>query len=301
MIDDILRSTLKNGKNAVKNGVRNGVRNGAKNGVRNGITNGLSGGDLAKQAIIENYVAKSSLSVDVKFTTDVVSSKFDAFTNKPVARRKGIDTIPDREVSREYLNSAKAYYAEKKTLSGFPFHVDAMTGQIYKVRSGSKFNKDGTLVVKTRNVSALKEEHVRRKRWESEQSHGKTDRTRVHHRVELSFLDRIANGLSPKKRKDFFKFVHSSDRWPNMRTGNEDVNMLGIKKDSAFKKIHREIHLIIANAGLDPDTVDFTGATMQQRMEFLDEVAPILDQIDEFIYNQIMAGKYPDSFQAFKI
>ena len=86
-----------------------------------------------------------------------------------------------------------------------------------------------------------------------------------------------------------------------MRTGNEDVNMLGIKKDPMFKKIHTDIHKLLAAAGLDPDTVDFTGATMQQRMEFLDEVAPILDQIDEFIYNQIMAGKYPDSFQAFKI
>lgn len=297
MIDDILRSTLKNGKNGVKNGVKNGIKNGAKNGVKNGV----HAGDLAKQTFVERHVAKSSLSVDVRFTTDVVSEKFDAFTNKPVARQKGIDTIPDREASKEYLNSAKAYYAEKKTLSGFPFHVDATTGQIYKVRSGSKFNKDGSLVVKTRNVTALKEEHARRKRWETEQSHGKTDRSRVHHRVELSFLDRIANGLSPKKRRDFFKLVHSSDRWPNMRTGNEDVNMLGIKKDPLFKKIHTDIHKLLAAAGLDPDTVDFTGATMQQRMEFLDEVAPILDQIDQFIYNQIMAGKYPDRFQAFKI
>ena len=42
MIDDILRSTLKNGKNAVRNSVKNGIRNGAKNSVRNGIKNGLS-------------------------------------------------------------------------------------------------------------------------------------------------------------------------------------------------------------------------------------------------------------------
>ena len=48
-------------------------------------------------------------------------------------------------------------------------------------------------------------------------------------------------------------------------------------------------------AGLDDATMDFTGATLAQRYGFLDEVAPLLDQIDEFIYGQIMAGKYPKS------
>lgn len=191
--------------------------------------------DIARKAlkshVAKSVVKKQSTNVGQKFTTNVISDKFDAFTGFPVARRKGIDTIPDREASKEYLNGAKAYYAEKKTLSGFPFHVDATTGEIYKVRSGSKFNKDGTLVVKTRNVSALKEEHAARKRTEKEQSMGKTDRTRVHHRAELSFLDRIAAGLSAAKRRKFFEYIYNSERWPNLRTGNEDVNMLGTKKD----------------------------------------------------------------------
>ena len=261
--------------------------------------------DIARKAMkssVKKTVAKQQAAkVGQKFTTDVISDKFDAFTGFPVARRKGIDTIPDREAGKAYLNSAKEYYKEKGTLSKFPFHVDATTGEIYKVRSGSKFNKDGTLVVKTRNVSALKEEHANRKRTEKEQSFGKTDRTRVHHRAELSFLDRLANGLTPAQRRKFFAHITSSNRWPNLRTGNGDVNMLGTKKDAMFKKIHRDIHVLLANAGLDPDTINFKGATMKQRMEFLDEAAPILDQIDEFIYNQIMAGKYPDQFQAFDI
>ena len=55
-IDNILRSTLKNGKSAVKNGVKNG----AKNGVRNGVKNGLTEGDLAKQAFVKKCLAKNA-------------------------------------------------------------------------------------------------------------------------------------------------------------------------------------------------------------------------------------------------
>ena len=47
-------------------------------------------------------------------------------------------------------------------------------------------------------------------------------------------------------------------------------------------------------AGLDEKNIDFTGATMEQRYGFLDEITPLLDKIDEFIYAQRMATKFPD-------
>ena len=58
MIDDILRSALKNGKSAVKNGVKNGAKNGAKNGVKNGVKNGLTEGNLAKQTFVKQHLTK---------------------------------------------------------------------------------------------------------------------------------------------------------------------------------------------------------------------------------------------------
>ena len=47
-------------------------------------------------------------------------------------------------------------------------------------------------------------------------------------------------------------------------------------------------------AGLDDAKIDFTGATMDQRYGFLDEITPLLDKIDEFIYAQRMASKFPN-------
>ena len=294
-----IKHALKNGKNGVKNGAK-AVVNGNGNGYKNGVKE-LSGGDLAKQQFVKANTKIPEVTKPTTFEVDRISDEFAPFMNFPARRRKGIDRIPDREASAQYTAEGKEYWAKHGNLNNFRRYVDAETGISYKLRDGSKFNKDGTRVVKTRNETALAEEHAERKRWEREQSHGKTDRSRVHHRFELSFLDRIANGLGPSQRRKFFEMVHNDERWPNLRTGNQDVNMIGAKKDKTFKAIHTDIHKLLAMAGLDPDTVDFKGATMAQRIKFLDEVAPILDQIDQFIFNQTMAGKYPDQFTAFKI
>ena len=100
MIDDILRSTLKNGKNAVKNGVRNGVRNGAKNGVRNGITNGLSGGDLAKQALNHEMIHATAMKISknkLAYTDDTVTYEGNIYPRKDI---DGKDMIQDIETGQ---------------------------------------------------------------------------------------------------------------------------------------------------------------------------------------------------------
>ena len=238
---------------------------------------------------------------DNTFEMGAISDKFKPFLNKQPP--KLTDKIADKEAGASYLQEAKEYWAKNKTFKGFKRFTDPETGQpTHKIRDNSKFLKDGTRSAKVRKLSNREIEDTKRLRAEKEQSLGAaTDKTRVHHRFELSFLDRIANGLKPKEKKEFFELINNSDRWPNLKTGNQDLNMIGTKGDKRFKPIHTDIHKLLARAGLDPDTVDFTGATMQQRLDFLDEVAPLLDQVDQFIFNQMMSTRSPDLFPAFEI
>ena len=238
---------------------------------------------------------------DNTFEMGAISDEFKPFLNKQPP--KLTDKIADKEAGASYLQEAKEYWAKNKTFKGFKRFTDPETGQpTHKIRDNSKFLKDGTRSAKVRKLSNREIEDAKRLRTEKEQSLGTaTDKTRVHHRFELSFLDRIANGLKPKEKKEFFELINNSDRWPNLKTGNQDLNMIGTKGDKRFKPIHTDIHKLLARAGLDPDTVDFTGATMQQRLDFLDEVAPLLDQVDKFIFNQMMSAKFPDQFTAFEI
>ena len=104
----------------------------------------------------------------------------------------------------------------------------------------------------------------------------------------------MAAGLNAADRRKFYKYVHGSDRWPSLKVGNEAENLVGKVGDRAFHPVHVKVHELIKMAGLDGDKVDFTGATMKQRFDFLDEVAPILDQIDEYIFNQRMADQFAD-------
>tara|TARA_R100000008_G_scaffold69668_1_gene47091 strand:+ start:427 stop:1470 length:1044 start_codon:yes stop_codon:yes gene_type:complete len=258
-------------------------------------------GDLERAVKPQQPIQQTQPLPDNTFEMGAISEKFAPFLNKP--KPKLTDKIADKEAGASYLQEAKEYWAENKTFKGFKRFKDPATGQpTHKIRDNSKFNKDGTRSAKVRKLSNREIEDANRLRTEKEQSLGATtDKTRVHHRFELSFLDRIANGLKPKEKKEFFELINNSDRWPNLKTGNQDLNMIGTKGDKRFKPIHTDIHTLLAKAGLDPDTVDFTGATMQQRLDFLDEVAPLLDQVDKFIFNQMMSAKFPDQFTAFEI
>ena len=246
-------------------------------------------------------IPQSSVKSMNTFEIGKISDTFAPFLNKQ--KPKLTDKIADKKAGASYLQEAKEYWAKNKTFKGFKRFTDPETGQpTHKIRDNSKFLKDGTRSAKVRKLSNREIEDTKRLRAEKEQSLGAaTDKTRVHHRFELSFLDRIANGLKPKEKKEFFELINNSDRWPNLKTGNQDLNMIGTKGDKRFKPIHTDIHKLLARAGLDPDTVDFTGATMQQRLDFLDEVAPLLDQVDKFIFNQMMSAKFPDQFTAFEI
>ena len=96
LIDNILRSALKNTDDAVKNGVRNGIRNGAQNGVRNGISNGINGnGSLVRDYVKKQRAlakANTSTFVQKETTVDLSYKRSDNYVK--AERQKRIDTSP---------------------------------------------------------------------------------------------------------------------------------------------------------------------------------------------------------------
>ena len=297
-----VKHALKNGKNGVKNGASalvNGNGNGIKNGVPKGVKlkpDPLGGGNLAKAEFVKNRTnfVQELKDTPATFEVDRVSDRYSQFLNKP--RQQLDDKIYPREAAREYSKAGQEYYKEHQTLGGYPKYKDPVTGEeTHFLRSNSEFNKDGSLRVKSRKLGNKAIEDAKRTRWEEEQTLGPSGRDEfVHHKTPLGLLDRIAAGLNPAQRRRFYEYVHRNDRWSSLKVGNEAENLVGKVGDRSFHPVHVDVHQLIKMAGLDDATIDFTGATMAQRYGFLDEIAPLLDQIDSFIFGQRMAGKYPD-------
>ena len=269
----------------------------------------LGGGKKAMTAEVTEVVAKQqarqqALKIGPRvpnhiFEVDKVSDNFSEFLNKP--RPKASNIIEDPVEAKAYKKAGQDYYRENQKLGGYPYYKDKITGEpTHYLKSNSAFNKDGSLRVKAVKLSERDARTARRNQWEREQTLGPSGRdTFVHHKTPLGFIDRVAAGLNAADRRKFYKYVHGSDRWPSLKVGNEAENLVGKVGDEAFHPVHVQVHDLIKMAGLDGDKVDFTGATMKQRFDFLDEVAPILDQIDEYIFNQRMADQYPQHYKPF--
>lgn len=293
-----VKHALKNGKNGAE-ALVNGNGNGIKNGVPKGVKlkpDPLGGGNLAKAEFVKNRTnfVQELKDTPATFEVDRVSDRYSQFLNKP--RQQLDDKIYPREAAREYSKAGQEYYKEHQTLGGYPKYKDPVTGEeTHFLRSNSEFNKDGSLRVKSRKLGNKAIEDAKRTRWEEEQTLGPSGRDEfVHHKTPLGLLDRIAAGLNPVQRRRFYEYVHRNDRWSSLKVGNEAENLVGKVGDRSFHPVHVDVHQLIKMAGLDDATIDFTGATMAQRYGFLDEIAPLLDQIDSFIFGQRMAGKYPD-------
>ena len=240
-----------------------------------------------------NMLKQRLQDVPPTFEVNKVSETYSQFLNKPV--QKLDDKIYPKSEAIKYARAGQDYYKTNQTLAGYPPYVDPVTGEAtHFLRSNSEFNKDGSLRVKSRRLDNKKIEQEKRLRWEEEQTMGPTGRnTLVHHKSPLGLLDRIAAGLTPAQRRKFFEYVHYNDRWSTLKVGNEAENLIGLVGDKSFHPTHVDVHDLIKMAGLDDARIDFTGATMEQRYGFLDEITPLLDQIDEFIYAQRMASKFP--------
>ena len=241
-----------------------------------------------------NQLRQRLQNVPPTFEPNKVSDTYSQFLNRP--RPKASNIIEDPVEAANYKRAGQDYYAENESLGGYPFYRDPATGELtHYLKSNSRLNRDGRLQVKTVKLSERDARTARRQRWESEQTMGPTGRgTFVHHKTPLGLLDRIAAGLSATERRRFFEYVHYNDRWSTLKVGNEATNLIGLRRDTTFHPTHVDVHKLLEMAGLDEKNIDFTGATMEQRYGFLDEITPLLDKIDEFIYAQRMATKYPD-------
>ena len=297
-----IKHALKNGKNGVKNGAEalvNGNGNGIKNGVPKGVKtkpDPLGGGNLAKAEFVKNRTnfVQELKDTPATFEVDKVSDRYSQFLNQP--RQQLDDKIYPKEAGARYLQEAKDYWDEHQTFAGFKRYIDPVTGvATHRIKDNSTFLKSGQRAAKPKRLSNDAIERAKRDRWEAEQTLGPDARDElVHHKTPLGLLDRIAAGLTPAQRRRFYQRVHNNDRWSSLKVGNEAENLVGKVGDRSFHPVHVDVHQLIKMAGLDDATIDFTGATMAQRYGFLDEIAPLLDQIDSFIFGQRMAGKYPD-------
>ena len=240
-----------------------------------------------------NMLKQRLQDVPPTFEVNKVSETYSQFLNKPV--QKLDDKIYPKSEALKYARAGKDFYAKNNTLAGYPPYKDPVTGEAtHFLRSNSEFNKDGTLRVKSRRFDNKKIEQEKRKRMQAEQTMGPSGRdTFVHHKTPLGLLDKIAAGLTPTQKRKFFEYVHYNDRWSTLKMGDEPENLIGLVGDRSFHPVHVDVHDLIKMAGLDDARIDFTGATMEQRYGFLDEITPLLDQIDEFIYAQRMASKFP--------
>ena len=292
---------LSNGKRAVKSTLKNGsngngfVPKGVK--LRPKIQD-LHSGDLAREQAVKQRLANINTlrKIDDRpevFDVDKVSDRYSQFLNKPV--RRGDDKIYPKEAGAKYLQEAKDYWDEHRTFAGFKRYIDPETGvPTHRIKDGSVMLKSGQRAAKPKRLNADAIERAQRELNQAEQTFEPSARNKlVHHRAELSFFEAIARGLSPSERRKFYEFVHSSDRWFNLKLGDGELGLIGSVDDADFHNVHVDAHKLLKMAGLNPHTTDFTGATLEQRYNFLDEVTPLLDQIDEFVYAQRMAGKYP--------
>jgi len=304
------KAIAKNGKKAAKAVVNNGsngnglIKNGAEALVPKGVKlrpklKDLHSGDLAReQAVKQRLTNINSLrKIDDRaevFDVDKVSDRYSQFLNKPKPR--GDDKIYPKEAGAKYLQEAKDYWDEHRTFAGFKRYIDPETGvPTHRIKDGSTFlKKTGQRSAKPKRLEADSIEQAQRSLNEAEQTFEPSARDRLtHHRAELSFFEAIARGLSPSERRKFYEFIHRSDRWYNLKLGDGEMGLIGSVDDADFRNVHVDAHKLLKMAGLNPHTTDFTGATLKQRYNFLDEVAPLLDQIDEFVYSQRMSGKYP--------
>lgn len=99
MLDDVLKHTLKNGKNGVKNGIKNGVKNGLKNGVKNGngngIKNGINGSPISRYTQTHLRKTKQTVTTTETFEEKVIDLNYKPSDNFVKAeRQKRIDTSP---------------------------------------------------------------------------------------------------------------------------------------------------------------------------------------------------------------
>ena len=282
MLDNILRHTL---KNAATSGGEKAMKASVKQAIAKQRPLNFKNVKSLKNKLQDNPVI---------FDVDRVSDRYSQFLNKPA--RRGDDKIYPKEAGAKYLAEAKAYWAKNKTFKGFKRYVDPETGvATHRIKDGSVMLKSGERAAKSKRLNADQLELAQRQLNSKEQTFGPSGRNKlVHHRAELSFIEAIARGLNAKDRRAFYEYVHKDNRWMSLKLGDEEVNLLGLLDDADFHSVHVDAHKLLKMAGLKPHTTDFTGATMEQRFGFLDEITPLLDQIDEFIYNQRMAGKYPD-------
>lgn len=271
---------LKFGYNALKQAVKKGVK------------------PTSKEAV--DAASKLKFSKHANINVPKVEGDSTKFINQKTRKTKAADLL-----SKDQLDEFKAYGRQfvkdnvnpktgKGTLANsMRINVRKPDGNVEQL--GLKFKSNRAVGIQPESVKTR--QGNKRIRMEAEQTYGPNAYRQGggHHRGELSFFDALTEGLSEGKKKAFFKLVNTSKRWPSMSTGNVKSNL--IDPGGLSEKTHAIIHRLLEEAGLDPKKMDFRNASIKERSDFLDQAEPIINKIDEFIYNERMAERFPDRFK----
>ena len=224
MIDDILRSALKNGKSAVKNGVKNGIKNGAKNGVRNGIKNGLSTPyveeHLRKIQFNQSQVGRKGQSKNMKAFGYFLRDKNPLITNKEMneAWDEAFGKNARMFEGEEYTFQPAGTTLTKET----DISKEGMRPLMTKRKSLKDAGKKNVNNNRKPHYTYMKEQHPE---WMDDYT-AKNSRASMLNKQEIE--RRRAQGEKVSDKAQFVMFEHDiairSPRWANFKGANIPSN-----------------------------------------------------------------------------
>ena len=242
------------------------------------------------QDFLKNNIYVGDIKPNAPLFIPKVGDEFAAFVN---VNRKKTQLRLAPEYRTAYYKYGQDLIKEQGNLAGHMYLTDP-AGTTFKLR------RDKTIPAGLKAVSLDKHFAVdaKRIRMEAEQTiTEKLKKVKGHHRGELDLFERLTEGLTDSQKTKFYKRVNSDTRWPSLSTGNVKSNLIGPKGELPAK-VHDYVHKYLRESGLDPRKMDFRKATLKQRTDFLDQLEPILNSIDEFIFNEMMSRRSPDLFKS---
>jgi hypothetical protein len=242
------------------------------------------------QDFLKNNIYVGDIKPNAPLFIPKVGDEFAAFVNQ---NRKKTQVRLAPEYRSDFYKYGQELIEKQGDLSGHMYLTDP-AGTTFKLR------RDKTITAGLKAVSLDKHSAgaVKRARMEAEQTITEKLKTvKGHHRGELDLFEKLTEGLTDSQKTKFYKRVNSDTRWPSLSTGNVKSNLIGPQGELPAK-VHDYVHKYLRESGLDPRKMDFRKATLKQRTDFLDQLEPILNSIDEFIFNEMMSRRSPDLFKS---
>ena len=215
-----------------------------------------------------------------------ISEDFAPFINQKVRNTKN-PKLP-KDIAGPFRAYGQDVYEKFGNLSNYMQLVHE--GITWGLKDNSRKLKSGKQSLKVTSMDQRSQMNRDRGVRANEQTLGKHEYKKGHHRLELNLVDRVMEGLSEVQRSRFVKTVNK--QFDNLVTGNKAANLIG-NLGELPDEIHKQIHRKLEDAGLNARKMDFRKADFKTRLRFMREVQDVLGDIDEFIYESMRGVSKP--------